>query len=99
MKKLLILILILFFPGVASSQILRPGPGSGSGTGDVESVGDCTTGACLDGSSDGGTYVRIYDGDSHYTQIQAGNSVGNLTLLFPTAAPAANNYVLKSSTG
>ena len=32
----------------------------GAGTGDVESVGDCTSGACLDGTSDGGTYLQTY---------------------------------------
>jgi hypothetical protein len=35
--------------------------GSPAGAGDVESVGDCTTGACLDGTSDGGTYISFYD--------------------------------------
>jgi hypothetical protein len=33
---------------------------AGGGSGDVESVGDCTSGACLDGTSDGGTYINLY---------------------------------------
>lgn len=70
----------------------------GSGTGDVESVGDCTGGACYDGSSDGGTYVRLYDGDSHYTSIQAGNSTANLTFLFPNTAIARGSLLIGSST-
>ena len=38
------------------------------GSGDVTAVGDCASGDCYDGSSDGGTYTRLYDGDSHYLQ-------------------------------
>ena len=71
-----------------------------SSSGDVLSVGDCTDGACLDGSSDGGTYIRLYDSNSHYTQIAAGDSIGNLTYTLPTAAPAGNNaLVVMSTTG
>ncbi len=69
-----------------------------TGSGDILSVGDCTTGAALDGSSDGGTYIRLYDGNSHYTQISAGDSTANLTYTFPTAAAAGNNYLLRVST-
>ena len=43
--------------------------------GDVTGSGDCASGACGDGSSDGGTYYRLYDGtissynnpDFHFT--------------------------------
>jgi hypothetical protein len=31
------------------------------GSGDVTDVGDCAGGACLDGTSDGGTYIKFYD--------------------------------------
>jgi hypothetical protein len=55
-----------------------------AGSGDVTDVGDCTGGACLDGSSDGGTYIRLYDGNSHYTAIVAGDSSANLTFTLPT---------------
>jgi len=72
--------------------------GSPAGSGDVESVGDCLTGACLDGTDDGGTYIRLYDGNSNYTQFSPGDSSGNLTWTFPTAYPAGNNYLLQVST-
>ena len=54
-----------------------------SGTGDVESVGDCATGACLDGTSDGGTYIKLYDGDSNYTQISASNTASDVVITLP----------------
>jgi|GEM_PF-5880967 hypothetical protein len=60
----------------------------GVGTGDVTGVGDCASGACLDGSSNGGTYIRLYDGDSNYTAIYGGNSSSNLSFYFPTTAGA-----------
>jgi hypothetical protein len=44
------------------------------GSGDVESAGDCTGGACLDGTSDGGTYIRLYDESGFYVEID-GNAV------------------------
>jgi hypothetical protein len=72
---------------------------SSSATGDVTKVGDCAGGDCLDGSSDGGTYIRLYDGNSHYTQIAAGDSTGNLTFTLPTAAPGGNNAIVVMSTG
>ncbi len=48
-----------------STTWVSVGGGGGGGSGDVESVGDCTDGACLDGTSDGGTTISLYDGDSH----------------------------------
>jgi len=41
----------------------------GVGSGDVTSVGDCTGGACLDGTSDGGTYIKFYDAEGAGTLI------------------------------
>lgn len=35
--------------------------GAPAGSGDVISVGDCSSGACFDGTSDGGTYIDLYD--------------------------------------
>jgi hypothetical protein len=59
---------------------------SPAGAGDVESVGDCTTGACLDGTSDGGTYISFYDAQG------AGKLItGNLT--------EARTWTLPDSTG
>jgi len=57
-----------------------------AGVGDVNSVGDCASGACLDGSSDGGTYVRIYDGNSHYLEINPGDISDNRTISFRDAS-------------
>ena len=57
-----------------------------SGIGDVESVGDCADGACLDGSADGGSYIRIYDGDSNYLELNPGNIANNRIINFRDAA-------------
>lgn len=46
----------------------------------VSSAGDCASGACLDGTSDGGTYLRIHDGDSHYQEFNPGNLAANQTI-------------------
>lgn len=56
-----------------------------TGTGDVTGVGDCASGACLDGTSDGGSYIRIYDGDSHYGEFQVPDISANVTYTFPAA--------------
>lgn len=64
----------------------------------ASSVGDCTGGACLDGSSDGGTYIRLYDGNSHYTGFAAGDSSANLTFTFPTGYAAQNLTPMLMST-
>ena len=49
----------------------------------VNTVGDCAGGDCLDGTSDGGSYIRIYDGDSHYAEFQVPNIGSDLTYTFP----------------
>ena len=69
-----------------------------AGAGDVSGVGDCTGGACLDGTDDGGTNVAFYDGDSNKTVLQAGNSIIDLVFTFPTAYPAGNDALVVSST-
>jgi len=51
--------------------------------GDVLSVGDCASGACLDGTSDGGSYIRIYDGDSNYAELNLGNVGSDYTVYLP----------------
>jgi len=53
------------------------------GDGDVTAVGGCTGGACLDGSSDGGETIALYDGDSHKATIDAPNISGDITLTLP----------------
>lgn len=70
-----------------------------SAAADVISVGDCTAGACLDGSSDGGTYVRLYDSDSHYTEVKAGNSTGNVAIILPTADGTSGQYLKTDGSG
>lgn len=55
----------------------------GAGSGDVTGVGDCADGACLDGSSDGGTYVRLYDGDSNYAELNLGDISSDYTVYLP----------------
>lgn len=71
-------------------------------SGDVQSTGDCTGGACYDGSSDGGTYVRLYDGDSHYGAFVTANLSGNRTYTFPnfdaTMASLAGTETLTNKT-
>lgn len=54
--------------------------------GDITSVGDAASGAALDGTSDGGTYIRLYDGDSHYLELNPGNLGANRTLATRDAA-------------
>jgi hypothetical protein len=66
-----------------------------AGSGDVTSVGDCTGGACYDGSSDGGTYSRIYDGDSHYVEFNPGNVTANRIL---TTRDAAGTLLISGDT-
>ena len=57
-----------------------------AGSGDVTDVGDCAGGACLDGTSDGGTYIKFYDAQG------AGQLVtGDLT--------EARTWTLPDSTG
>jgi hypothetical protein len=77
-----------------------------AGSGDVTDVGDCTAGACLDGSADGGTYLRLYDGTSAYTGITAGvrtitmaPSNANAENLIVTFGDNTNVVALSSGTG
>ncbi|QGH73034.1 MAG: hypothetical protein [Siphoviridae sp. ctCJE6] len=68
-----------------------------AGSGDVTSAGDCSEGACGDGSSDGGTYYRLYDGDSHYLQLGTADRAANQTINFATMTDA--KWCKYSSTG
>lgn len=47
-----------------------------SETGDVASVGDCASGACNDGTSDGGTYLALWDGTANKATLQVAASLG-----------------------
>ena len=57
------------------------------GSGDVTSVGSvdaagCTSGACLDGTSDGGTKILFYDAQGATTLV-GGDTAGAITLTLP----------------
>jgi len=54
-----------------------------AGAGDVTDVGDCTGGACLDGTSDGGTYISFYDPQGAGTLIIP-DIAGAVTWTLPT---------------
>ena len=55
-----------------------------AGAGDVSGIGDCASGACLDGTADGGTYIRIYDGDSNYAELNLANVAADYIVYLPT---------------
>jgi hypothetical protein len=65
----------------------------GGGAGDVTGVGDCADGACGDGSSDGGTYYRFYDGDSNYIQLDVGNLAVDYTFNLPLSTDITDEYL------
>jgi len=76
------------------------------GDGDVTGAGDCASGACYDGSSDGGTYIRLYDGTSAYESITGGvrlftfaSSTADSENLTMTLGNNDNTVTLSSSTG
>ena len=73
-----------YFTGTNVETILAELGSVGPGACDITSVGDCASGASLDGSSDGGTWIRLYDGDSHYVQISPQDVVSNITLTLPS---------------
>ena len=82
MKKWILLFLLI--PSLVCAGTITIS-NTGGGAGDVTSVGDCVSGACLDGSSDGGTYLRLYDGDSHYNALVSPNISGNVTITLPNS--------------
>jgi hypothetical protein len=62
----------------ATSTVEWATPAAG---GDVTAVGDCLTGDCLDGAdANSGTYIRLWDGDSHYVELNPGDITANRTL-------------------
>ena len=92
MKKLLIALLCLGLLTSSAYASWRFNPHTGKldyyeagGSGDVTSVGDCTTGACLDGTSDGGTYISFYDAQGAGTLITP-DIAGAVTWTLPTTA-------------
>jgi len=55
-----------------------------AGAGDVTAVGDCATGDCLDGTSDGGTQILLYDAQGA-TTVVVGDNAAAITLTLPTS--------------
>ena len=55
-----------------------------AGAGDVTGVGDCATGACFDGTSDGGTYFDFYDAQG-FSRLIGGDNSSSITITLPTA--------------
>jgi hypothetical protein len=89
----------------SATDILYIGDGAAAkatgagGAGDITSVGDCTSGACLEGTATAnGTYIRLRDSnDSHYLQLGVGDLAANRTLLFPITAAVAGDIVVGSA--
>lgn len=53
-------------------------------------VGDCTGFPCLDGTSDGGNYIKLWAGTgSYWTALQGGSPAANRSWRLPIAAPPA----------
>jgi hypothetical protein len=70
-----------------------------AGSGDVTGVGDCASGACLDGTSDGGTNFAFYDGDSNKCTFSVGDLSGDITMVFPTDDGDANEFLQTAGNG
>ncbi|MCK5161633.1 MAG: hypothetical protein KAQ99_08685 [Candidatus Aureabacteria bacterium] len=51
--------------------------------GDISSVGDALSGAAFDGTADGGTWLKIYDGDSNFTQLKASDTAADPVITLP----------------
>jgi hypothetical protein len=70
-----------------------------SGTGDIVTVGDCTgvnAGVCLDGAdTNAGNYIRLWDGDSHYLQLDVTDLSANATISF---GDDTNNLYINNGT-
>lgn len=81
MKKILLtLLFITCFCSVAHAGDIT----ISAGAGDITSVGDCTSGAAFDGTSDGGTKLDFYDAQGA-TTLTVGNNTGAVALTMPIA--------------
>ena len=79
-----------------------PAFGVGAASGDIQTIGNALSGDGFTGvGNQAGTadYLRFYDGDSHYTQISAGNSAAHLLMKFPIAYPAGTYWMTMTSAG
>ncbi|MFH1413024.1 MAG: hypothetical protein ABIG10_03310 [bacterium] len=68
-------------------------------TGDVSGVGDCAEGACLDGTSDGGGYIKLYDGDSNYVQLDSSNLSADIIIYLPASVAGAESFLKMGTDG
>src|SRR5678815_2004457 len=59
------------------------GGSGGGGTGDITAVGNCGGGACLNGSSSGGSTLSLYDGDSNKGTMTPANLTADRLWTFP----------------
>ncbi len=88
MIRLLFLILLLI-PNMACAQFgggpFGGGSSSGGGSGDTTSVGDCTSGACFDGTQ--GTTLTFYNSGGNGTISYDGT---NISFSKPIQGPATN---------
>lgn len=93
---------IPYFTGSGTAGLVTVGSGltfsggtlSASGGGDVTGVGNCTSGDCFDGTSDGGDTLSFYDSGT-YSQIGAisyGGSNNRWTLTAPGINDAGTGY-------
>lgn len=75
---------------------------SSGGGGSTTQVGDCTASVCFTGAATGGTYLRIYDGNSAYGSLITSDLTGNRTYTFPnfdgTMATVAGTETLTNKT-
>jgi hypothetical protein len=86
MKKILLgLVLLLILPCICLAQM---GTGPFGDVSGVASVGDCTGGACLDGTIDGGTSISLYDGDSNKATITSPNIASDTAFTLPAVSGA-----------
>jgi hypothetical protein len=71
--------------GTSGNFLQTDGSGNTSWTitGIATGAGDCTGGACLDGTSDGGTWIKFYDAQGA-TQLIGGDTAGVVVLTLPT---------------
>jgi len=80
----------------ANTQIVCDSTPAGSG--DVEAVGDCASGLCLDGTSDGGTNITFYNIDSNKTQLIASDIASDLVITLPIASMTIKDWEINSGT-
>jgi hypothetical protein len=99
--KIALLALIVFpVSAFAAKQVVNNGETMGQARTKINSnftelysgvlAGDCTTMPCFDGTTGSGTYLKFLGTDgTHWSAIQAGNVLANITHRLPLTLPAA----------